>query len=41
VEDKDEIKAGENVSVSITLSKDIDEEDLNDFVYAPYYPKVD
>ena len=36
----EDIKTGENVSVDIAISREGEEADFKDFVYAPFYPKV-
>ena len=40
VQDKDEVSAEAPVVVSVTLTREGDEEEARDFVYAPYFPKV-
>lgn len=35
-----DIKTGENVSVDVVITREGEENDFKEYVYAPYYPKV-
>lgn len=40
IRNENEIKTGDNVSVDVVISREGEEADFKDFVYAPFYPKV-